>query len=55
MTQERFGETLNLSVDFLSLVERGVSAPSFETLEKIAKRLKMPVGDLFKLDSHANS
>lgn len=54
MTQERFAETLNLSVDFLSLVERGISAPSFETLEKIAKRLKMPVTDLFKFDSDAH-
>jgi transcriptional regulator with XRE-family HTH domain len=50
MTQERFAETLNISVDFLSLVERGINAPSFETLEKIAKRLKMPVADLFKFD-----
>jgi transcriptional regulator with XRE-family HTH domain len=50
MTQERFAETLNLSVDFLSLVERGISAPSFETLERIAKRLKMPVADLFNFD-----
>jgi len=50
MTQERFAETLNISVDFLSLVERGISAPSFETLEKIAKRLKMPVANLFNFD-----
>jgi transcriptional regulator with XRE-family HTH domain len=50
MTQERFAETLNLSVDFLSLVERGISAPSFKTLEKISKRLKTPVADLFKFD-----
>jgi transcriptional regulator with XRE-family HTH domain len=50
MTQERFAESLNLSVDFLSLVERGVNAPSFETLEKIAKRLKVPVAYLFDFD-----
>jgi transcriptional regulator with XRE-family HTH domain len=50
MTQERFAETLNLSVDFLSLVERGINAPSFETLEKIARRLRMPVADLFRFD-----
>jgi integrase len=37
---------LNLSVDFLSLVERGISAPSFETLDKIAKRLRLPVAML---------
>jgi len=47
MTQERFAETLDISVDFLSLVERGISAPSFETLERIAKRLRMTVADLF--------
>ena len=47
MTQEQFAETLDISVDFLSLVERGRNAPSFETLDKIAKRLRMSVADLF--------
>jgi len=50
MTQEQFAETLDVSVDFLSLVERGRNAPSFDTLDRIAKRLKMPVGDLFTFD-----
>jgi transcriptional regulator with XRE-family HTH domain len=50
MTQERFAELLSMSVDFLSLVERGISAPSFETLERIAKSLKMSVADLFSFD-----
>jgi transcriptional regulator with XRE-family HTH domain len=48
MTQERFAETLDISVDFLSLVERGINAPSFETLEKMAKRLRIPVAELFR-------
>lgn len=47
MTQEQFAETLDISVDFLSLIERRKNAPSFETLEQIAKRLKVPVADLF--------
>jgi transcriptional regulator with XRE-family HTH domain len=47
MTQEKFAETLDISVDFLSLIERGINAPSFETLETIAKRLKVPVVELF--------
>jgi len=47
MTQERFAEVLDISVDFLSLVERGISAPSFETIERISKRLKVPVAELF--------
>jgi XRE family transcriptional regulator, regulator of sulfur utilization len=47
MTQEQFAEAANISVDFLSLMERGRNAPSFETLEKIAKKLRIPVADLF--------
>jgi len=48
MTQERFAEVLDISVDFLSLVERGKNAPSFGTIEKVSKRLRIPVADLFK-------
>jgi transcriptional regulator with XRE-family HTH domain len=51
MTQEQFAETLDMSVDFLSLIERGRNAPSFETLDKIAKRLRMTVADLFTFSS----
>lgn len=51
MTQERFAETLDISVDFLSLIERGRNAPSFETLDKITKRLHISVADLFTFDS----
>ena len=47
MTQERFAETLDISVDFLSLMERGRNAPSFETLERMAKRLRIRVAGLF--------
>ena len=47
MSQERFAETLDISVDFLSLIERGRNAPSFETLDKIAKRLRVCIADLF--------
>jgi len=51
MSQERFAEAIGISVDFLSLVERGRNAPSFETLDRIGKRLKMSVADLFTFDS----
>lgn len=50
MTQEQFAETLDISVDFLSLMERGVNAPSFETLERVAKRLRLSVAELFTFD-----
>ena len=51
MSQERFAETLDISVDFLSLIERGRNAPSFETLDRIAKRLRMSVSELFTFKS----
>ena len=47
ITQERFAELLDISVGFLSLIERGRNVPSFETLEKMAKRLRMEPRDLF--------
>jgi transcriptional regulator with XRE-family HTH domain len=50
LTQEQFAETLNISVDFLSLMERGRNAPSFETLDRMSKRLRMPVAELFMFD-----
>lgn len=51
MSQERFAETLGISVDFLSLIERGRNAPSFETLDRMARRLRLSVADLFTFDS----
>jgi transcriptional regulator with XRE-family HTH domain len=47
LSQERFAEFVGISVDFLSLIERGRNAPSFETIEHMAKKLRMPVMELF--------
>jgi transcriptional regulator with XRE-family HTH domain len=47
LSQERFAEFVGISVDFLSLIERGRNAPSFETIEHMARKLKLPVMDLF--------
>jgi transcriptional regulator with XRE-family HTH domain len=47
LTQERFAELVGISVDFLSLIERGINAPSFETIERIAHELRVPVKALF--------
>lgn len=47
MTQEEFAEAAEISVDFLSLVERGINAPSFETLERFARVLEINVTELF--------
>jgi len=47
LTQEQFAELVDISVDFLSLIERGVNAPSFEVLERMARGLRLPVRELF--------
>ena len=47
MAQEEFAEALDVSVDFLSLIEREINAPSFETLEKISRKVRVPVSELF--------
>ncbi|HKD07130.1 MAG TPA: helix-turn-helix transcriptional regulator [Bryobacteraceae bacterium] len=47
LTQEQFAELVGISVDFLSLIERGVNSPSFEVLEQMARRLRVSVKDLF--------
>lgn len=51
MTQEQLAEKTLISVDFLSLIERGINAPSFDTLEKLAIALDTPVKHLFDFDS----
>jgi len=47
LTQEQLAEATEVSVDFISLVERGINAPSFDTLEKLAKALGVSIQELF--------
>jgi transcriptional regulator with XRE-family HTH domain len=47
LTQEEFAELVGISVDFLSLIERGINAPSFEILEQLGRKLHVPVRELF--------
>ena len=47
MTQEQFSELLDISIDFLSLMERGLNAPSFESIESFSITLGIPVKDFF--------
>jgi transcriptional regulator with XRE-family HTH domain len=47
MSQEQFAELLEISVDFLSLIERGINAPSFENLEVFSVQLGLSVSELF--------
>jgi transcriptional regulator with XRE-family HTH domain len=47
LTQEEFSELVGISIDMLSVIERGRHAPSFDRLEQIADRLGVEVSYLF--------
>ncbi len=50
LTQEQLAELLGVSVEFVSNMERGVNAPSFETIEKIAQAFDLSFGELFTFE-----
>jgi transcriptional regulator with XRE-family HTH domain len=50
LTQEQLAEAIGCSVEFISLVERGVNAPSVAGLAKFAKILKTEVKELFNFE-----
>ncbi len=50
LTQEQLAEAVGCSVEFISLVERGVNAPSVAGLEKFSKVLKVEVKELFSFE-----
>jgi transcriptional regulator with XRE-family HTH domain len=47
VTLRALNEPVGIGVDFLSVIERGINAPSFEILEQMAAALSLPVQDLF--------
>ena len=49
-TQEQLAEAVGCSVEFISLVERGVNGPSIAGLEQFAKILKVDVRELFTFE-----
>ncbi|MEW6686881.1 MAG: helix-turn-helix transcriptional regulator [Candidatus Edwardsbacteria bacterium] len=46
-TQADLAEATGLSDNYIALLERGKRSASIETLEKIAKALDVPLGELF--------
>ena len=50
-TQEDFAELVGMSVDFLSLIERGRNAPSFKKLELMIKGLGVSAAYLFTFEA----
>ena len=47
MNQVQLSEKLGIGPDSLSRIESGITAPKFQTLEKIAQVLECPVAELF--------
>ena len=47
ITQEELAEKIGVSSNFISQLERGINAPSFEVLAKLAEVFEVPVRDLF--------
>ncbi len=53
VTQAQLAEKIDKSVQLVGRIERGASAPSFETMEAMALALGIEVRDLFGLGSFA--
>ncbi len=51
LTQEQLAEAATISLDFLSLIERGQRGPSFPTMERLADVLGVEVKELFTFDN----
>lgn len=54
LSQEEVAELIDRSPDAISNLERGVSVPTYETLDALAKGLKVPLADFF-LDEESES
>lgn len=52
MTQEQLAEAIGVSVDLISLIERGKSATSFDRLEKIATAFGVTLKELFNFEDN---
>lgn len=50
MTQEDLANATGLSVNFVRAMEQGVNAPSFESLETLAKSLNIQIYNLFEFE-----
>jgi transcriptional regulator with XRE-family HTH domain len=50
MTQEQLADKTGLTIESISNIERGIFAPKFHNLEKIAFALKVPVKELFNFE-----
>lgn len=50
LTQAQLAEKLGMGPDSLSRIEKGVVAPRFERLAKVAREMDCAVADLFRME-----
>lgn len=55
MTQEELAEHLDLSVGFISQLERGIAKPSIDTLSDICDVLGCPIGAILEYSNSETS
>ncbi|MBI4690752.1 MAG: helix-turn-helix transcriptional regulator [Nitrospirae bacterium] len=55
LTQSQFAELVNLSEDSIGKIERGVTIPTIDTLDKIANGLKIPIEELISSPKEKSS
>jgi transcriptional regulator with XRE-family HTH domain len=48
ITQDELAERVEVSKDYIGLIERGLRSPSLQTVEKIAISLKVSITSLFE-------
>ena len=51
LTQDQLAESINVSVETVSNMERGIHGPKFDTLEKIANVMGLEVKTLFDFEA----
>jgi len=51
LTIAQLAEATNLSTNFIGSIERGIRSPAIDTLERIARVLRVKVEDLFHFPS----
>ena len=51
LTQEQLAEKSGLSPEYISLIERGLTSPSFETITRLCRALNLAPRDLFDFTS----
>lgn len=55
LTQEELAAALDLSVGFISQLERGITKPSLDTLSDICDYLDCPIGTILESSNTVNS